>query len=143
MEDAIRVGTMVIIEGRGTFRSSCNRAERLLPTNDEDRTRPPRRLVNVARLSRTSSIAEFHSAASGFTVGSSSGRGRSRSQIKSRSKGALGNKRISAPNGRETAPSPREIPHSRAPIRVTWNAAPPMKTINIWTTISINVTMMK
>ncbi|KAI6038214.1 hypothetical protein EDC04DRAFT_2604205 [Pisolithus marmoratus] len=67
-------------------------------------------LVNIARLLQTSSIVEFHSAASGFTVGSSSGQGRSHSQIKSHLKGALGNKQISNPNGREMVPSPRESP---------------------------------
>lgn len=119
-----------------TLRSSCMRAERLLPTNDDERTRPPRTFANVARLSRTSSIAWVHSE-SGLTVGSSSVRGIRRTQVKSRSKGSLGSRRISAPSGRETAPRPREIPHSRLPICVTWNAAPPTNTITTWMTISV------
>lgn len=94
MEDATRLGTMVIIDEldrtsrsapqlhgrnfdthRGILRTSWMRAERLLPTKDDARKRPPRRFAKVARLSRTSSMAEFHSVF-GLTLGNTSGCGR-------------------------------------------------------------------
>jgi hypothetical protein len=153
IDDAIRVGTMVIIEdlniedvsvrprsrrkttNRGTLRSSCTRPERLFQTNDDERRRPPRRFAKVARLSRTSSIAWFHSA-SGFMVGSASGLGRSLTKMNNRSKGLFGKRRMRAPKGIDTKPRASEIPHSRPSMRVTWKAAPPINTMIIWTTIS-------
>ena len=153
IEDAIRVGIMVISEGlnwgvlvcerdqrettnRGTLRSSCTRAERLFHTNDDERRRAPRRFAKVARLSRTSSIASFHSA-SGLMVGRASGLGRSLKKTNNRSKGLFGKRRMKAPRGIDTAPRASEIPHSRPPMVVTWKAAPPTNTTRIWTAISI------
>ena len=78
IEDATSVGTIVMREGldkivavsaRGITQRvkytysvgrsglSWRRAERLLMTNEEERTRPPRTLANMPRLSRTRLIA--------------------------------------------------------------------------------------
>lgn len=120
--------------------SSGRRAERLLTTKEDDRTRPPRTLANIPRLSRTMVIAEFHSV-SGRVVGSTSGLCNRCSLMNSRSNGLLGKQRTSAPIGIETTPRASEIPHSRPPMRVTWNAAPPTKTIRICTAISVKTSI--
>lgn len=116
--------------------SSRSRADRLLMTNEEERTRPPRTFENSPRLSRTRLMAEFHSPAPGLIVGSTSGLGSRCNRMKSLSKGALGMYRTRAPRGIETTPRASEMPHSRPPMRVTWKAAPPTKTMRIWTAIS-------
>jgi hypothetical protein len=93
IEDATSVGTIVMREGlskvvpvnardkarraRYTYNvgrsgPSWRRAERLLMTNEEERTRPPRTLANMPRLSRTRLIAKFHSPF-GRVVGNTSG----------------------------------------------------------------------
>jgi len=127
IEDAISVGTMVIMDDRGTFRSLCTRAERLFQTNDDERRRAPRRLAKVAKLSRTSSIASFHSA-SGLMVGSVSGLGRSLTKTNSDSNGLFGKRRMRAPKGMDARPRARETTHSMPPMLVTWKAAPPTNT---------------
>jgi hypothetical protein len=113
----------------GAGLSSRSLAFRFLITKEEPCTRPPRKLANIDKLSRTRSITGFHS--SGRLVGRTSGLDIKPTLMKRRSNGAVGNNRIRAPRGMETRPSARETPHSRPPMRVTWNAAPPMNTIRI------------
>ena len=110
--------------------SELRRAERLLITNEDDLKRPPRRLANVLRLSRTILIAPLHPSWSTRAVGSTSlGSSTSLTNLNNFSKGFVGIKRMTAPQGIDTKPSARDMPHSRPPIRVTWKAAPPTNTI--------------
>lgn len=153
IDDAMRVGTIVMMDGlcekyrpsvrplhgtrphnetySATRDSGAMGALRLFPTYEEARMRPPRTCENVLRLSRTSRIAEFHSAC-GVVVGSTSGFGMRRILMNNRSMGPLGMQRMRAPRGIETKPRATPMPHSRPPMRVTWNAAPPTNTMRIW-----------
>lgn len=133
VRDVMQRGNNTYKVGRSV--PSWRRAERLLMTNEEDRTRPPRTLANIPRLSRTRLIAKFHSPL-GRVVGSISGFGSRCILINSLSNGAFGIRRIRAPRGIETTPRASDIPHSRPLMRVTWKAAPPTKTIKTWTVIS-------
>ena len=117
--------------------SWLRRAERLLITKEEDLTRPPRIFAKVRRLSRTMEIAPPHPSFSGLTVGRTSGSFISLVNLKKVSNGPLGMQRITAPHGMDTKPKANDMPHSRPPIRTTWNAAPPTNTIKTWTIISL------
>ena len=91
MEEATRVGTMVMTEGlykdqvnddetkhknKNTYKvvscSSRRRAEQLIITDEDERTRLPHTLTNIPKLSCTMVMAEFHSVF-GLEVGSTSG----------------------------------------------------------------------
>ena len=112
---ATRVGTMVMIDDSATRSppfGACGRAFQLLSTYDDARMRAPRTLENVRRLSRTRSMAWFHSTSR--DVGSSSARGNRRTLRRKRSTGAFGTQRISAPRGIETNPRAIETPHAAA-----------------------------
>lgn len=111
--------------------SSLSVADRLLTTNEDERRRPPRRLANVLRLSRTREMAPFQPSVSGRIVGNTSFCPSKPNFLKTFSKWRFGMQRIAAPQGMETNPRAREMPQSRPPMRVTWNAAPPTKTIRI------------
>ena len=88
----------------------------LLMMNDEALTRPPRRLENSDRLSRTLVMAEFHSAVSGLSVGRTLSGFMILSLTNARSSGGVGTHRMRTPRGMETKPRASEIPHSRAGI---------------------------
>jgi hypothetical protein len=127
-----------------THKLSCGSclttADRLLPTNDEDRRRPPRRLANVPRLSRTREIALVQPSASGLIEGSVDFGAQNKPIFSNRtSKGLLGRSLTRAPSGIDTTPNAREIPHSLPLIGVTWKADPPTKTMRIWTPISVDM----
>lgn len=111
--------------------SSLSVADRLLITNDDERRRPPRRLANVLRLSRTREMAPFQPSLSGRFVGNTSVCPSKPNLLNVFSKKLFGMQRMATPNGMETNPRAREIPHSRPLIGVTWNAAPPTKTMRI------------
>ena len=81
-------------------------------------------------------MAEFHSAF-GFEVGSTSGFCSRWSLMNRHSNGALGKRRTIMPIGMETTPRVGDMPHSQPPMRVTWKAAPLMKTIRTCTAISV------
>ena len=108
----------------------------LLRTNGDALTRPPRSLENKDRLSRTLTIAGFQSMTSGLVVGRRWSGLMSRILMKARSSGGVGMHRMRTPRGRATTPSASEIPHSRPGMRVTWKAAPPMKTMRTCPAIS-------
>lgn len=92
-----------------------------------------RKSAKLARLSRASSMTEFH-LTSGWTLERSpSGLGSKSMRMKRRSKGWLGNRRMSAPSGMLSA---SEILHSRPPICITWNASGTNKNHDACTTIS-------
>jgi hypothetical protein len=74
--------------------ASSSLADRLLTTNDEDRSLPPLTLANVARLSLTCVIAGFHLRVSGRSVGSAFGSFMNLVLIKSFSIGGFGILRI-------------------------------------------------
>ena len=101
----------------------------LLLMKEEALTRPPRRLENNDKLSRTLVIAAFHSAVSGLSVGRTSVALNILSLMKARSSGGVGMHRIRTPRGMETKPRASEIPHSRPGMVVTWKAAPPTNTM--------------
>ena len=155
MEEATRVGTMVMTEGlykdqynddetkhknKNTYKvvscSSRRWAERLVITNEDERTWPPRTLTNIPKLSRTMVMAEFHSAF-GLEVGSTSGFCSRWSLMNRHLNGMLGKRWTIMPIGMETTPRAGDMPHSRPPMRVTWKAAPLMKTIRTCTAISV------
>ena len=155
MEEATRVGTMVMTEGlykdqvndnktkhknKNTYKvvscSSRRRAERLVTMNEDECTWPPCTLTNIPKLSRTMVMAEFHSAF-GLEVGSTSGFCSRWSLMNSHLNGALGKRRTIMPIGMETTPRVGDMPHSQPPMRVTWKAAPLMKTIRTCTAISV------
>ena len=155
MEEATRVGTMVMTEGlykdqvnnnetkhknKNTYKvvscSSRRRAEQLVTTNEDERTWPPHTLTNIPKLLHTMVMAEFHSAF-GLEVGSTSGFCSRWSLMNRCSNGALGKRQTIMPIGMETTPRAGDMPHSRPPMCVTWKAAPPMKTIGTCTAISV------
>ena len=74
--------------------------------------------------------------ASGRVVESNSYVGSSCNFLKTRSQGSLGMRRIRAPRGRDTKPSASDMIHSRAPMRVTSKAEPPIKQIDPCTATS-------
>lgn len=79
------------------------------------------KLAKLARLSRVSSMAEFH-LTSDWTLGRpSSGLGSKR--MKRRSQDWFWNRRMSASSGMVMKPSASEILHSRPPMLITWNAS--------------------
>lgn len=118
--------------------SSLRRACLLLTTKEEDLRRPPRRLAKVLKLSLISPTAPFQPLSSDLVGRTSLGSLIKRMNLKKCKNGSVGMSLMRTPHGMETNPSANEMPHSRPPIRVTWNAAPPTKTITIWTTISTN-----
>lgn len=90
---------------------------------------PPRSLEGDNELFRALAMVSLHSAVSGLLVGRSSLSSMIPSLIKARSSGGVGIHRIRTPRGIGTKPIASEIPHSRPGMGVTWNAAPPTKTI--------------
>ena len=88
----------------------------LLMMKDEALTRPPRRLENSDKLSRTLVMAEFHSAVSGLSVGRTFSAFMILILMNAFSSGGVGMHRIRTPRGIETKPRANEIPHSRAGI---------------------------
>ena len=82
----------------------------LLRMKAEELTRPPRSLENSDRLSRTLTIAAFHSMASGLVVGRTSSALMILSLMNKRSSGGVGMYRIRTPRGIETKPSANEMP---------------------------------
>ena len=105
-------------------------------TKVEDLKRPPRMFAKVPRLSRTAEIAPPHPPSSELTVGRTSCFPIILVNLKKVTKGPLGMQRMIAPHGMDTKPTASEMPHSRPPMRTTWNAAPPTNTIKTCKTIS-------
>lgn len=116
--------------------ASSNRADLLLPTNEDARILPPRTFANVFKLSLIWLMAGFHSSASGRSIGSTGWSFIMRSALSRRATGGLGMRRRKKPIGIDMKPSASEIPQSRPLILVTWNAFPPTNTISTCAPIS-------
>ena len=123
----------------GAIRSSLGNLDLLpLRIEEETLTRPPQRLENTDKLSRTLAMAAFHSGASGLVARRTLSGFMILSLMKMCSSGGVGMHRMKAPRGTGTKPRASEMPHSWPWMRVTWKAAPPTDTMRTWPAISEN-----